>query len=76
MNKDRLCAFCENNGIIVIEDEYHFLLGLHYLCYYYWGKIIWKYLVSCNVISYTNFQEIMTQNVDFIQDIAYYNISE
>ena len=23
---DRLCAFCENNGIVVIEDEYHFLL--------------------------------------------------
>ena len=23
--EDRLCAFCENNGIVVIEDEYHFL---------------------------------------------------
>ena len=22
----RLCAFCENNGMVVIEDEYHFLL--------------------------------------------------
>ena len=22
----RLCAFCENNRIVVIEDEYHFLL--------------------------------------------------
>ena len=26
--EDRLCTFCENNGIVglVIEDEYHFLL--------------------------------------------------
>ena len=24
--EDRLCTFCENNGIVVIENEYHFLL--------------------------------------------------
>ena len=24
--EDRLCAFCENNVFVVIEDEYHFLL--------------------------------------------------
>ena len=24
--EDRLCAFCENNEIVVIEDEYHILL--------------------------------------------------
>ena len=26
--EDRLCAFCENNLIVVIADEYHFLIAL------------------------------------------------
>ena len=24
--ENRICKYCENNGVIVIEDEYHFLL--------------------------------------------------
>ena len=70
--EDRLCAFCENNGIVVIEDEYHFLLH----CPRYntiREKYLNKHLVLYTVISYSNFIEIMTaKNVDLIQNLAYY----
>ena len=71
--EDRLCAFCENNGIVVIEDEYHFLLH----CPRYntiKGKILKKkHVVLYKVISYSNLIGIMTvKNVDLIQDLTYY----
>ena len=68
----RLCAFCKNNDVVVIEDEYNFLshcprfntIGETYLK---------KHLVLHNVISYLNFIEIISaKNVDLIQDLAYY----
>ena len=70
--EDRLCAFCENNGIVVIENEYHCFLH----CRRYntiREKYLKKQLVLYNVISYSNFIEIMTaKNVDLIQDLTYY----
>ena len=67
--EDRLCAFCENNGIVVNQDEYHFLLH----CPRYQEEISKKHLVLYNVISYSNFLKIMTaKNVDLIQDLYTY----
>ena len=52
--EDRLCAFCENNGIVVIENEYHCFLH----CRRYntiREKYLKKHLVLYNVNSYSNF---------------------
>ena len=61
--EDRLCAFCENNVFEVIEDEYHFLLH----CPRYntiREKYLKNHLVLYNVISYSNFIEIITAKND------------
>ena len=69
--EDRLCAFCENNGIAVIEDEYHFSLHCpRYRLNTIREKYLKKHLVLYNVINHSNFIEIMTaKNVDLIQDL-------
>ena len=53
--EDRLCAFCENNGIVVIEGEFHFYCIVRVIILY-----LKNHLVLYNVISYSNFIEIMT----------------
>ena len=70
--EDKLCAYCENKGIVVVENEY-------YLCLYcpryhtIREKCLKKHILLYNVISYSNFIQIMTPKfVDLLQDLAYY----
>ena len=73
--EDKLCAFCENNGIVAVENEYYFCL---YCPRYHTirEKCLKKHLVLYNVISYSNFIEIMTPKfVDLIQDLVFYGIT-
>ena len=55
LTADRLCVFCEELDIIVLEDEYHFLM----LCPAY-TDLRSNYLFIQNT-SYSNFIEILTE---------------
>ena len=57
--EDRSCAFCENNEIVVIEDEYHILLHCSRYHTIRGKSISKKYLVLYNVISFSNYEIIM-----------------